>query len=386
MASFVEVVRRVTAGPVCRELRSAVLLPFVLQRLALSSAVLFGVQFVPRAFGFTLPKLAMPWVEHWIRWDSKYYLLVAEQGYGSGVFDGIGDAFFPAYPALIRLFSLIMPLPLAAVLVANLSAVVAACALYWIVRTLDGPDAARRSTWISLLFPTAFFLCAAYAESTYLAALCLMTLAWLQRRYAGAFVCATLATVSRPVGGFTSTIPFVIGWLWKSRTLSTVPWFVLGAPLGAAVLGGAHYWSTGNPLGFVASRNVRLLGKSWAYVRSPASWWAVLLDEGLGAPLMRRLLNWSAIGLVGSATVSWARRGEIEFALICLLSLAVPLYFQRSVFDAFGMARYAVVAFPLMIVLARWTPAGWRERGLDLVFAMLQVMLALVFATHRWAE
>jgi hypothetical protein len=106
----------------------------------------------------------------------------------------------------------------------------------------------------------------------------------------------------------------------------------------------------------------------------------------MGPNLSRRLLNWSAIGATGAACAHLLRRREIDLALIPVLAVGVPLLFQRSIFDAFGMARYALVGFPLFIAVSRWTLSGVRARATDAGFAMLQVVLALVFVTWRWGE
>ena len=50
------------------------------------------------------------------------------------------------------------------------------------------------------------------------------------------------------------------------------------------------------------------------------------------------------------------------------------------------MPRFALAAFPLFFVLARWGGDGDRARVLGVAGAMLQVTLAVCFATWRWAE
>jgi hypothetical protein len=101
---------------------------------------------------------------------------------------------------------------------------------------------------------------------------------------------------------------------------------------------------------------------------------------------MRRLLNWSALLLVVASSVHYLRRKELDLALLTLLSVAVPLYFQRTLLDAASMARYALCGFPIFIALARWAPDGTRARALDSGFQMLQVVLAVMFAAFEWAE
>jgi hypothetical protein len=112
----------------------------------------------------------------------------------------------------------------------------------------------------------------------------------------------------------------------------------------------------------------------------------VLADEGLGANLMRRLLNWSAIALVLGVTAYLLKRREVELALLSFTSLAVPFLFHASILDAASMARYALCAFPLFLVLARWLPDGNRGRLYDCFAQMLQALLAVLFATWRWVE
>jgi hypothetical protein len=68
------------------------------------------------------------------------------------------------------------------------------------------------------------------------------------------------------------------------------------------------------------------------------------------------------------------------------LPVALPFTFQRSLLDAASMGRYALVGFPVFLALARWVPDGPKARALDSGFQMVQVVLALCFATARWAE
>lgn len=365
------------------EVVRAILLPFVLQRALLVGLVFWATRLIPSLPGVEpLPRI--PLLDPWVRWDSIYYLVAAQEGYGDNPWAQV-SAFFPAYPWLVRGFGWFMPVPVAAFVVANLGALVAIGALYYLVREIQDPTCARWSVWLALLFPSSFFLTAAYAESTYLAALIGSVLAWRHRRQDIAGACAALATLARPIGGLVVFAPFALGWLWRGRLRRDVPWFILGVPAGASLLLLTHYLGNGDPLAFMHTHDVEALGGP-LYFRSPEPVWAILQDEGAGANLMRRLLNWSAIALVAAASVHLLRRREVELGLVCLLTIAVPLAFQKTVFDAFGMARYALVAFPLFLVLARWTPGQLAQRIVGGGFVMFQVILALVFTTWRWGE
>ena len=98
----------------------AVLLPFLAQRLALVAVVALVAQQLPWLAGWrALPSL--PALDLWLRWDSSYYMLVAYHGYGPSIW-GDASAFFPLYPALVRLVAVFVPVPVAALLVASAAA------------------------------------------------------------------------------------------------------------------------------------------------------------------------------------------------------------------------------------------------------------------------
>jgi hypothetical protein len=113
-----------------------VVVPFLAQRTLLVVCVCFGVQL----FGLPPNWSALPGsalLDPWIRWDSEFYLLIASVGYGHSPW-GKPDAFFPLYPALIRALGLLMPLGVAALVVANAAALSAFALLYRLVLHLDG--------------------------------------------------------------------------------------------------------------------------------------------------------------------------------------------------------------------------------------------------------
>ncbi|MFW5924551.1 MAG: mannosyltransferase family protein [Myxococcota bacterium] len=354
--------------------------PFVAHRLALTAAGLVLIQFIQvRAGIHTYLPAAF---DLWVRWDAEHYLIVADRGYGAG-----SDSFFPLYPLLTRALGVAMPLPLAGLLVSNAAAVLALVWLYRWLREEGSPALARGTVWFAITFPTSFFLSAVYAESTYLA--CAVGTVWAWRRGRGheAAGLLFLACLARPQGFIALTVPFVLGWTWRSRVLRQAPWFVLAAVPAAAVLLGVHYLSSGDPLGFLDAGPVQRMRVFWdAPPVEPPPFWRILWDEGLSSNLVRRLLNWSALGLVALTTVHWWRRGEVELGALTLLTVAVPFAFHASLFDAASMARYALIAFPVHVTLARWFPQGKGGRTVQTTFVMLQVVFFGLFAARYWAE
>jgi hypothetical protein len=376
-------VRAALNDPSNRQVFANVVPIYLLHRAALVLVVFCATQLVPMSYGWhALPELAI--FDPWLRFDSQYYLQIAAVGYRSPEFV-TSTSFFPFYPWLVRAVAAVMPLPLAALLVANVAAMAALCLLFALVRRIDGIASARRALVVALLFPTSYFFTAAYSESTYVALALGATLCWLDKRHVLGAACVIAATLTRPIGAVCLSLPFLIGWLVQRRKFSELPWFTLGAPIGAGALLVTFRIATGEWLSFLTSSNVTNMRIFWDEP-NPPPFWAVLAEEGLGPNLMRRLLNWSAMALVLAVTAYLLKRRDIEFALLSFCSILIPFFFHGSVLDAASMARYALCAFPVFVVLARWLPDGTPARMYDCFAQMLQTLLAVLFATWRWVE
>ena len=133
------------------------------------------------------------------RWDAVRYEAIAATGYDA---DDASAAFFPGYPLTIRVIGLLTPLgPFgSAILVSNLSYLVALVVLYGLTaREYDVPTA-RRATVLLALFPASFFFLVPYSESLFLL-LTVLTFWWFraERRALGA-TAAVGASVVRSAG------------------------------------------------------------------------------------------------------------------------------------------------------------------------------------------
>ena len=198
-------------------------------------------------------------------WDSGWYLEIARAGYHAAAINGQHDyAFFPLYPALIRLFSLATPSfdGLVAVAIANVLFLVAVWLLYQLTRTVFDDDLAVRSCVYLTVFPFAWVFSMAYTESLFLV-VSLGSLLAAQRRHPGwAAVLAAAAGLTR-VQGVLLIVPLAI-MAWQSgtrrRNLLRLPLVGIGplAFLAFVTLstgnpdayGAAQAsWSTSSPLG-----------------------------------------------------------------------------------------------------------------------------------------
>jgi hypothetical protein len=186
---------------------------------AIGMAVALGPNPVPQATGAqydsTAPllhpdRVSQLLVNVWFRWDTGWYLHLAAFGYipGNG-----NTSFMPLYSWLIRgLASLSGNYLLSALIISNLAALAVFILLYETARQ-EGLDAKASLTVVVFfgLFPTAFFLFAAYTESTFLA---LVLGSWLVARrkvWLLAGLLGGLATLCRIQGVILSA---VLVWLW----------------------------------------------------------------------------------------------------------------------------------------------------------------------------
>jgi Gpi18-like mannosyltransferase len=186
------------------------------------------------------------------RWDSGYYLGIAEIGYRP---DGPERAFFPFYPLLCRVISSGLGISIlwSGWLVSLPCFLAAPLYLYRLVREDYNAHAAKLGMLVFCFFPVAFYNLAFYPEALYL--LCSIACIYYARR--GRFLvsgfCIAIAGATRP-SAFLLAIPFVLEFVVQ-RQYSSSRWLsfasgTLLAPLGTFGYFGFLSWqlSGANPI------------------------------------------------------------------------------------------------------------------------------------------
>ncbi len=139
----------------------------------------------------------------WQSWDTNHYLDIAQYWYTSSTFDerNLQIVFLPLYPLLTKCFAFIFrDYMFSALLVSNLAYIAAAYYLYKLIEIdFDKDDALRGIIYFSV-FPTAYFLHAAYTESLFLALTIASFYYARQDRWAMAGVIGMLAASTRITG------------------------------------------------------------------------------------------------------------------------------------------------------------------------------------------
>jgi Gpi18-like mannosyltransferase len=140
-----------------------------------------------------------PFIEPWHRWDTGWYLKIALNGYAAN--DG-SVIFAPLYPALIKVVgALTGDILLGALIVGNVACLALLIILYKLIQLQTQSNRIATNALLLLItFPTAFYLLAAYTESTFLLFVVGTFLAARQRHWWIAAILAALATLTRLQG------------------------------------------------------------------------------------------------------------------------------------------------------------------------------------------
>ena len=300
-------------------------------------------------------------------WDGWWYLEIARNGYHTAPLSGQYHdyAFFPLYPAFVRVLSLATPAfdGLIAVLLSNVLFLLALWLLYRLTAEVLDEERALWSCVILALFPFSGVFSMAYGESLFLV-LSLGSLLAAERGRAGwAAVLAALAGLTR-LPGVLLVVP-----------LALILWRRLPERQGLA-------WLAVVPLGAVAfiAWVGTFAGGASAYGAAQEAWGR----NGLGAAaatsgsLLSQLdpLRFSflvtLLAYVFLLVYLRPDRIPLAYALIPILTLATV--FASGDLESVG--RYGMVAFPFA-----WILAGRRSRWFRLTWPVISCVLLLSAAT-----
>jgi hypothetical protein len=337
------------------------------------------------------------------RWDSVWYLRIADSGYGDST---ARAAFFPLYPLLVRAVSTPLGGSNAALLVAaflvSLAAFVGALILLHRLVELElGRRLARGTLLLLALFPAAVYFGAPYSESLFLLLAVGVFYAARTGHWAWAGACAGLASATRSAG-LLLLIPLALIW-WSSRPRRRrdAAWLVL-APLGIAAYAAWLGLVEGDALRFLDvqeawSRELAVpLAGAWDGlvaavdgVRQLASGsrTPVYFEQAAGDPFRIAAINvmlfatlvfavWACIGVL--------RRLPRAYGAWVGASLVLPLTFPVTPQPLMSLPRFVSVLFPVFMWLAVVCD---ERRTTDVVVAASAVGLGLFtaqYASWHW--
>ena len=326
-------------------------------------------------------------IDLWARWDSTWYLTIAQNGY-HGAAETL--AFWPLYPALVALVGAALGGHhlVAGVLISLVALLGALILLERLGSLVVGVPSGRRAVLYLSLFPTAFFLGAVYSESLYLLLAVGAFLLAERGRFLPAGVVAGLAILTRVAGVALLPALALIAWRSGQRRRALISLAIAPALAGIQLLvverqrGGLHdlfhaqalwqrHLSPAGPLGGIWHG----LGKAWTTTLELADpggpdrlWPSELLNAGF------------LILFVVLTVIAWRRVGA-PYGLFAALSLALPLSFPAAPSPLLSLPRFGLVVFPFFLALG---VVGSRPRAHLVILGCSATLLAL--ATVEWVR
>lgn len=325
------------------------------------------------------------------RWDTGFYVSIAEEGYR---FEGVelpSVAFFPLLPLMMRT---ITPLTgdsiLAGILISNVALLMAVMLLYRIADDSWGHRIADRSTWYFLIFPAAFFGSAVYTESLFLLA-AIGALYFARRGYweiAGMLGIA--AAMTRFIGILVAIMLLVEWWCQRRKALTGKRPSLLSLAAPASV-----------PLGTLAFMVYlqRIFGDPLAFIHGAAAWGREPVSplRTLGNLFETPGDGWIPSLLAGQIHVdNWIDFGFSLLFLVLGVILLTRKRWSEGVFVTLGVLisfssgllmsqrRYMWVLFPAFFVLAQWGDRPWADKLITTLSLAGLALFTAMFAKGYW--
>lgn len=311
------------------------------------------------------------------RWDSAWYLDIAEKGYylrGEGKQANV--VFFPLYPMLVRLVGYLTNgnLVLAGWIVSSVFLALAVAMLTRLTQEFHADVEPTRPALFLLTFPTAFYLNAVYTESLFLFLSLAVVFFALKRNFILAGACAALASATRVAGVFlfvVLVVEFAQAYGW--RALFTVRvWPLALAPIGITAFF-LHHWIVFGDF-FLYLQVQKTFGRDF---KSDLEEYLVIRNH---PDLVHTVLDLSFTLLAIVFAIMALRRFRLSYGLYMLVSLAVAL----STGTALGIARYAMVMFPIYLIGAG-TRSTLARNAWMLASTLLLALNITRFVHHYWA-
>ncbi len=321
--------------------------------------------------------------ELWNRWDTPHYISIAENGYTNTGNNRLFIVFFPLYPLFIRLFAVFTGDYLfSAMVVSNLASVLAVLFLYKLISKDHDDDSSSRAVFYFLVFPTAYFLTAAYSESLFLFLSIASFYYAREGRWTLAGIFGGLASITRISGIVLFPALIIEYWVQNKAQMRVkeMAWLLL-IPLCFSIYLIINYVTFGDAFAFLTIQK-----QHWFKEFSPP--WIGFL-ESLGG------LGWKDPS--GRMVSSYA---EMIFAIIGLLAVIAGFIYLRISYNIYALLtwllitstgywlsipRYTLSIFPLFILLSL---AGGRKEINYLITIMSVVFFSLfliIFAQGGWA-
>ena len=307
-------------------------------------------------------------IDVWARWDSNWFLKIAEEGYS---WPSSTPAFFPLYPFLVAGLGVVLlgHYLLAGVVLSLVAGSAAFVLLYRLTALKLGAEAAQRTVLFLALAPTSLFFGAVYSESLFL----LLAVATFLTAEKGSFWkaggLAGLAILTRSAG--IALLPALIVFAWRAPNRRRALAGVAVAPALFALFPLLLALWIEKPLAFLDAQKV-----VWERHLSPVG----PIGGLIAAVRDHQILDLAVVGvMVVLGVVAWRRIGA-PYGLYVLVSVALPLAVYSDKDPLLSLQRFVIVAFPAFMALATVV----RSRKATVIAAAILAAGLAVYVV-RWA-
>ena len=330
-----------------------------------------------------------------MRWDSVYYLQVAQDGYTQRKQAG----FFPLYPLLMDVVDTVTGSTVVAGVLISLVAFTVALVLFDRLAVLEtgSESVARRAVWLLALFPASLFFSAVYTEGLFLLLSVGSFYAARRGSWAWAGVLGGLAAATRNVGVML-LVPLVILYFWGPREdrpgergrfplrLDAL-WLAL-VPIGCAAVALLMWDRFDDPFTAWTSQE-SYFGREFKGPFSGVVLGAIKPLEDLSNGLLGSAVNKGALFVVCAGAlaicVASLRRLPAAYGLYGIAALAPALSTPRDIGPLNGSIRYVAVVFPVFLALALWLEGRRRATlAVGVAFTLGLAYCSARFGSWRW--
>jgi hypothetical protein len=345
--------------------------------LAAATLLLFERHLNPERGAWDTPRLhdAGMLVDVLARWDSNWFLQIAEGGYS---WPSASPAFFPLYPLLTGALGRALGghFVIAGTAVSLAAGAAAFVLLHRLASLRMGPAAATRSVLFLAVAPMSLFLGVVYSESLFLALGVGCFLAAERGRLGWAAALAGLALLTRPQGA--ALLPALAVFAWKRSGARSGDLGVLAVPVALFLAYPAALWLwVGRPLAFLDAEDQWERHLSWL---GPLGGPLRALQDGVVVELA------FALAMTALAVLAWRRLGAAYglYALgVLALAMSVP---SERLGGLYSFPRLSLVAFPCFMALAGVIRSGRLTIAVSGATAALLGVYVVRWALWYWVS
>jgi hypothetical protein len=320
----------------------------------------------------------------WHRWDAVHYIQIARDGYGTEPENRFLIVWPPLYSWLTRAAGALVGDMHLAGLVVSLASYGGASVLLYRLVALDFPERVAFRTVLYLgIFPTAYFLHAAYSEALFLLLVLGSFYSARHERWALAGALGGLASFTR-ITAFGLIPALLVEYLIQKRfSLREIRPDVLYlglVPLGFGLYMLVNYMVMGNPVAFLEiaqDRHFKFLAPPWVGIERV---WATAMGSGPRWLLIITVyevgLGLAALLVILVATLR-LRASYVVFAVLSWANFGFNSWWIST-------ARYLLVLFPAFLVLALWGERRLVHWAICFTFLTSYTILMLVYVQGPW--